>query len=149
MYGLRHRALVVRRQGRSDPSLLRWYPRWQLFDPHAFLDLTTVWEQAWVARWMAESHRAEGAVVELGVWLGATTRAITDGRRPGAATIPVHVYDHFCFEDIEGRVAGTPLEGVLRDGDSFEPLFRRRHRGHLDAVEVHRGDPQARGSSRG
>lgn len=137
VYGLRTRVRVARRQAPDDRDLLRWYPRWQLVDPYAFLDLTTPWEQAWVRRWCATEHRS-GAIVELGPWLGAVTRAIVDGLDGRSA--PVRVHDTFRFVDVEDRVAGTPLDGRLRDGEDFRPLHAARVGAAVDGIDVVAGD---------
>lgn len=131
-YGLRTRLKVLRQEGRRDRGLRRWYPWWQLVDDHAFLDLTSPWEQAWMRREIRRRRPAADAVVELGTWLGATTRAITGGGHPAP-----HVYDTFTFVDVEPRVAGTPLEGRHHEGEDFVDLFQRRAGG---APVVHRGD---------
>jgi hypothetical protein len=123
----------------ADRSLLRWYPAGHLIDPYSALDLTTPWEQAWVARWVAEELRGDGAVVELGTWLGASSRAIGRGlRKNPSPQPPFHAYDTFVFDEIEARVAGTPFEGRLCDGASFRSRYEQRI-GTVDVV-VHEGD---------
>jgi hypothetical protein len=141
LYGLRTRLKVLRKEGAADRSLLRWYPTWQLLDAHAVLDLTSPWEQAWTTRCLATDERVAGEVVELGTWLGASSRAIARGlsARPGP-TRRFHAYDTFTFDDIEARAARTPLAGLHHDGDSFRALYERRLGRHAGLVDVHEGD---------
>lgn len=137
-YGLRTRVRIAHRQGREDRELLRWYPRWQLLDRYAFLDQTTVWEQAWVRRWCATEFRGDGAIVDLGTWLGAISRAVLDGL--GDRRAPIWAYDTFRFVDVEERVDDTPLEGRLRDGGRFRDVYLGRMGRGADRLEVVEGD---------
>jgi len=141
-YGMRTRLRMLRQEGRADRSLLRWYPWWQVVDPYASLDLTSPWEQAWVARWLARERQGTGAVVELGTWLGATTRAMVCGvgAVPEGQAPVVFGYDAFVAIDLEARMAGTPLTGLCRDGTSFRPIFDRRIGRWADRIQVRQGD---------
>jgi hypothetical protein len=134
---VRSRLKVLQRQGPDARALLRWYPWRQLVEPLAFLDLTTVWEQAWLTRWAATERQGTGAIVELGTWLGASSVALAR-RLDGEATIDA--YDSFRFDDIEARTAATPYASRWRNGDSFRLLYEARLGRHAIRVRVHEGD---------
>jgi hypothetical protein len=99
---------------------------------------------AWVTRHLATEYDGDGAVVELGTWVGDISRAIGDGlcRNPDATVgrTVAQVYDLFVFDDIEQRIAEMPLAGAARNGDSFLDLHAQRTASRSSQIEAHPGD---------
>jgi hypothetical protein len=116
---------------------VRWYPWRQLLEPLTFLDLTSVWEQAWLARWTATERLGTGAVVELGTWIGASTVALARGLGEGEQLVS---YDRFRFTEIGARTAGTPFADRWAEGATFRPTFDARLGRARERVLVHDGD---------
>ena len=142
-YGVRHRVRRFRwEMATGGRPLVRWFPRSWFTDPLAMVDICSPWEVAWVTRHMATSHRGVGAIVELGPWLGDITIGMLRGldRNPAGRGATIDVYDLFVFEDIEQRAAGMPLEGRMRDGESFLELFVERLGSSASRVVPHAGD---------
>lgn len=150
-YGVRARLRFFRRQARSSRDLLRWVPPSWFVDPLVLADLTSPWERAWITRHLAREFDGNGAVVELGSWLGSATLAMVDGldRNHLAAGTEVHAYDLFRADDIEARLAQLPVRGRFRDGESFLPQFLERLGSRSDRVAVHEGDVTAQEWPRG
>lgn len=142
-YGVRSRLRRVRWEVASGRELLRWFPPDWLVDPMAMVDLCSAWEHAWVRRHLEQRYKGEGAIVELGPWMGRITTAILKGldRNPDARvrSTPVHVYDVFVADDIEERFAELPQRELFRDGESFLPTYLDRI-GHDGRVVTHVGD---------
>jgi hypothetical protein len=142
-YGVRHRVRRFRWElATGGGPLLRWFPRSWFTDPLALVDICSPWEVAWVTRHMATRYRGAGAIVELGPWLGDITIGMLRGldRTPHAPTSSIESYDLFVFDDIEQRTVGLPLEGRLRDGDSFLDLYLARLGDDAVRVRPHVGD---------
>lgn len=109
------------------------------------LGMTTREEQAWLHWYASREYRGEGAIVDLGCWLGASTIALAEGLRHnpgrGAAGARIHAYDRFVWEEwMEDSVAGTALAGRLRPGESFLPEFERRIGPWSENIVPHCGD---------
>jgi hypothetical protein len=139
LYGVRSRVSWFRAELPEGRHLLPWFPASWFTDPLALADMCSPWERAWVRRCLACDYRGEGAVVELGTWLGAITLAIIRGLedRPDA---PVHVYDLFVSDDIERRVAELPVRSWFADDTSFLNTYRERLGEGGTRVSIHEGD---------
>lgn len=114
------------------------------------LGMTTPEEQAWLHWFASRDFRGRGEIVDLGCWLGSSTLALLHGLEgnplPEAASARVHAYDLFRWEEwMSDSVAGTPLAGALRPGDSFLPQFEERTRRFASRLVTHAGDLQELG----
>jgi hypothetical protein len=110
-----------------------------------YVGATTAEEQAWCRWFGAEAYTAQGALVELGPWLGSLTTSLCEGlaRNPRAAGRReiVHVYDLFEWSEIfEEWSRGTPHAGRFVAGDSFEAYYRSVLHDHLRFLSVERAD---------
>ena len=109
-------------------------------------------EQAYL-HWLGRTQwRDLGHVVEIGPWLGGSTRCLAEGMLAGHPTQRhrLHVFDNFLWREFMAKYA--PL--ALAPGDSFEPQFRKHLAGHEQRLVVHRcslpdetipGDAEAEG----
>lgn len=95
------------------------------------LGMTTLEEQQYI-RWHAEHvYTGQGAIVDLGSWLGSTVIPFAEGLernpRPEARAKIIHAFDRFTWTKyMEPMAAGSPIAGVYREGDSFLDEFQRR-----------------------
>jgi hypothetical protein len=104
--------------------------------------MTTPEEQAFLYHFAKRRYRGEGAIVDLGCWLGSSTLPLAAGlaasAEPAARAARIHAYDLFRWEAwMEDSLAGTPQAGTLRPGDSFLPLFEARlgeHRARIETI---------------
>lgn len=92
--------------------------------------------------YIPQFYRGEGAVVEIGTWLGMSTFHLVTGlRKNGAFKEPLH-----CFDDYVWRATSQEkwLEGtdIVAPGnnESFQPIFEDEitRAGIRDDVQVHR-----------
>jgi hypothetical protein len=85
----------------------------------------------------------QGAIVDLGCWMGATAVALAQGlrARPGFASAPgamVIAYDQFIWLNY---MDGLPTYGIYAHGDCFLPEARRLVLTHGGgSVELHQAD---------
>lgn len=105
------------------------------------LGMTTGEEQEYLLRYAKDAYRGDGALVDLGSWLGSTTIPLARGLEEAGAPLHhvVHSYDTFVWHPWMDRYAGD-LTGRFRDGDSFLPEFQRRLGPLAARVRVHPGD---------
>jgi hypothetical protein len=91
--------------------------------------MTTITERAYL-QWFAKCiFTNQGAIVDLGCWLGSTTIPLAIGVTQNPKITPpyreIFAYDVFEWRSwMEPAVVGTPLEGRYRDGDSFLDHFK-------------------------
>ncbi len=103
--------------------------------------MTTVYELAMLKSYAKEVYSGQGKIVDLGIWMGATTQAICEGLRergfqPGA-TKPVIGIDQFLWEAWMSPIAHQV--GVTRTfevGEHFFPLVAERLKGYQDLADV-------------
>src|SRR4029453_5167845 len=93
--------------------------------------MTSLSERAYLQWFARHIFRNQGAIVELGCWLGSTTIPLAIGLAGNVKGVlsrrRMYSYDNFVWESkIDRLVAGTPLEGKFRDGESFQTEFERR-----------------------
>ena len=110
-----------------------------------YVGATTAEEQAWCRWYGAEAYTAEGALVELGPWLGSLTLSLCEGlvRNPRASQRReiAYVFDLFEWSDIfEQWSHGTPHAGRFRPGESFEAYYRSLLQDHERFLTVARAD---------
>ncbi len=74
----------------------------------------------WLA---AKVWKAAGHIVEIGPWLGGSTECLCAGmmQNPARAARKLFVFDDFVWRAFMAERASLPL----REGDSFEPYFRK------------------------
>jgi hypothetical protein len=110
-----------------------------------YIGATTAEEQAWCRWFGAEVYTGEGALVELGSWLGSLTTSLCEGlaRNPRAAPRReiAYVFDLFEWSDIfEEWSRGTPHAGRFSPGDSFETYFCSLLHDHMRFLTITRAD---------
>jgi hypothetical protein len=106
--------------------------------PPTMLDGPEVRLLKWLAR---AAYRGDGAIVDLGCWMGGSTAALVDGLRenprPAAHARSVQTYDRFCWERLYDRYN---LGFTHEPGESFLEDFERLAGPWLDRVDLHVGD---------
>jgi hypothetical protein len=90
----------------------------------------------------------QGCVVELGCWLGATTRALLDGLERVGFNRPYHAYDSWRAND--DQVSKAAAQGVrLKPNQDLTPLFLHNvgtkvhvHQGEIgETINDYSGEP--------
>jgi hypothetical protein len=101
--------------------------------------MTRVSERSF-CEWYTRHRHPAGAIVELGPWLGALTRARARGLRARGLVDRVESYDLFVWQPyMDQLVAGTPFEAIAT-GDDFRQQFLAAL-GHLgEHVNARRAD---------
>jgi hypothetical protein len=103
--------------------------------------MTSRQEQQWLRTYAARNYRGNGAIVDLGCFLGATTIALAEGltlNRTTTKSKQIHVYDLFTWnEGYEKWSKGTELEGVFSPGGTFLPEFLKRTQKWRYCIVVH------------
>jgi hypothetical protein len=103
--------------------------------------MTSRQEQRWLRTYAARNYRGNGAIVDLGCFLGATTIALAEGltlNRTTAKPKQIHVYDLFTWnKGYETWAKGTEVEGVFSPGGTFLPEFLKRTQKWRDYIVVH------------
>jgi hypothetical protein len=101
--------------------------------------MTRVSERSF-CEWYTRHRHPAGAIVELGPWLGALTRALARGLRARGLVDRVESYDLFVWQPyMDQLVAGTPFEAIAT-GDDFRQQFLAAL-GHLgEHVNARRAD---------
>jgi hypothetical protein len=162
MRSVRSAARALRMLRRQGPRALTWMAlmparrAWDLRRPrHDFLrerpptgdlvGMTTPEEQAFLYHFTKRTYDGDGAIVDLGCWLGSSTLPLAAGLaenpNPAARAAKVHSYDLFQWESwMEDSLAGTSAAGTFAPGDSFLPLFETRLGALRGRVVVHPGD---------
>lgn len=107
--------------------------------------MTTPEEQAFLYHFARHDYAGDGAIVDLGCWLGSSAVPLAAGlagnRSPAAREARIHAYDLFRWEAwMEDSLAGTPHAGTLRPGDSFQPLFEALVGAYRARLDVTAGD---------
>jgi hypothetical protein len=110
-----------------------------------YFGMTTLQEQAYCEWYCTHLYKGDGAIVELGTFLGSLTKSMVDGLRanplPAARARKVQVYDLFWWDFImAGRVQGTAYAGLRREGEWFDDQYRDCIRAWSDRVAVHKAD---------
>jgi predicted O-methyltransferase YrrM len=111
-------------------------------------------ERAYLAQFARTEYSGDGAIVDLGCWLGASTIELARGLRENPCAnlrgSVVHAYDCFVWEAwMDQFVAQTQLKGRYRPGDSFYEECVSRTHPWRDSIELHPGDLSALGWNSG
>ena len=107
-------------------------------------------ERSYLREFAKVHYSGEGALVDLGCWLGASTIELAKGLREnphatGRANV-VHAYDRFVWEAwMDQFVARTQLSGRYRPGDSFYQECVNRTYPWKENIQFHPGDLNALG----
>jgi len=109
------------------------------------LGMTTYAEQSYFEEYARSMYSGNGAIVDLGCWLGSTTIALAKGLAenpsPEARSRTVHAYDQFLWEQwMDDCVCGTEIEGKYKPNESFLDEFHKRTAPWADRIQVHAGD---------
>ena len=109
------------------------------------IGLTSFGERAY-CQWYAERlHAGEGAIAELGCWLGSITIPLAIGLernpRPNARSERIHAFDLFRWDaGMETVVRGTRLEGRFAPGDRFADAYLEELGPWRPLVDLHEAD---------
>ena len=109
------------------------------------IGLTSFGERAY-CQWYAERlHAGEGAIAELGCWLGSITIPLAIGLernpRPNARSGRIHAFDLFRWDaGMETVVRGTRLEGRFAPGDRFADAYLEELGPWRPLVDLHEAD---------
>jgi hypothetical protein len=106
------------------------------------------WERVYLREFAKNDYLGEGAIVDLGCWLGASSVELAQGLRenprPTARAGVIHAYDLFLWDaswmNEVRTVQGTPLEGKYKDGDSFLDEYRQFTEPWKDSIRVYPSD---------
>ena len=111
------------------------------------LGMTVRSEQTFCRHFTRDRYTAQGEIVDLGCWMGATTISFSKGLRQTTRLTGeqirkrIHSYDLFRWHpSMEANVQGTPLAGKYREGESFLPEFERRTAQYQEYFTVHPGN---------
>ncbi len=106
--------------------------------------VTTLEERNWLFNYAARTYDGQGAVVELGVWLGAFSRALIDGLMRGehpASVRNFHFFDTFAgWSGMAQHLAGWSQASGFPDGQSFLAGFRAAINPWEEQCHVHAED---------
>lgn len=110
--------------------------------------MTTLDERLYLRQLAETQFTGQGAIIDLGSWLGSTTIALAQGleqnTRPAARDAKVLAFDRFLWAAyMDPHVAQTELAGRYRPGDNFLDEFQRRVAPWRQRIEVCAGDLSA------
>jgi hypothetical protein len=114
------------------------------------IGMTSFGERAYCQWYARRLHTGEGAIVDLGCWLGSTTIPLAIGlRRNPIPQARIHAFDLFRWDTgMDLFVRGTPLEGRFAPGERFVDAYLEQLGRWRPLVEVHEEDlAEARWSS--
>jgi hypothetical protein len=102
-------------------------------------------ERQYLYDFATEEYTGQGAIVDLGCWLGASTTAIArglqDNNDPKLRNTTIHAFDIFEWEpSMEFMVKGTPLQHRFSSGDNFLEEYLNQIAPWKDQVQVYAGD---------
>jgi hypothetical protein len=107
--------------------------------------MTSSQERDFVRNYAARDFTGEGAIVDLGCWMGSFTLPLATGLRENprikAGKGCLHAYDLFRWQDwMNPSVAGTRWAGQYKEGDDFSDAFSEQIAPVADLVVMHAGD---------
>jgi hypothetical protein len=110
-----------------------------------FVGMTSRQERNFVYQYAANDFKGEGAIVDLGCWLGSFTLSLAMGLRENPRVKPpgvwIHAYDLFSWEDwMNPHLAGTRWADRYKEGDNFRDAFIEQIAPVADLVAIHPGD---------
>jgi len=119
-----------------------------LFRDLQFVGMTSVFERAYYS-WICEQHyQGLGEVVDLGCWLGSTSKSLLNGLLKNQAfsaraTAKLHVFDQFLWQswmDLSPVAIANNYAKKLKAGDSFLELFKSENLKQLEWYQIYAGD---------
>ncbi len=107
--------------------------------------MSSLQERDFARQYAAHDFKGEGAIVDLGCWMGSFTLPLAIGLRENpqikGRKIGIHAYDLFRWQDwMNPCVANTRWSGRYQEGDSFEDAFLEQIAPVADLVTIHAGD---------
>ena len=113
-------------------------------------------EKEYLYTFAVNEYAGQGAIVDLGCWLGSSTIALASGLREHPdrqlRSALVHAYDLFIWDGWMNDVSvvrQTPLDGKYRPGDSFLEECRELTEPWRDNIRFYPGDLSSIGRSNG
>lgn len=112
--------------------------------------MTSITEQAYCEWYARELYSGQGAIVELGCWLGSLTASLAKGLQANPGIPPemrrINVMDYFKWDVVmEDWVEGTRFAGRVQDGGDFQKLYREAIADILEMVDISQADLSERG----
>ncbi|MEX0324444.1 MAG: hypothetical protein AB3N63_19975 [Puniceicoccaceae bacterium] len=113
-----------------------------------YLGMTTLGEQDWCRDYAASRFKGNGALVELGSFMGSLTIPLAEGLKEAIqsghldkAAARIHVYDLFYWHrSMIPVVEDTPLSSILNEGDWFFDVYKANTAHVEDMLEITWGD---------
>lgn len=107
--------------------------------------MTSLQERSFVLQYATKEFKGEGAIVDLGCWLGSFTFPLAIGLRANPRLRKgesyIHAYDLFRWQAwMNPTVANTRLAGRYQEGDDFRAAFTEQIAPVADFVAIHPGD---------
>lgn len=107
--------------------------------------MTSRQERDFVRHYAAHDFTGEGAIVDLGCWMGSFTLPLAFGLRKNphlsGRKIGLHAYDLFRWQDwMNQSLAKTRWAGRYKEGDDFRDAFVEQVAPVADLVTIHAGD---------
>jgi hypothetical protein len=113
-------------------------------------------EKEYLYTFAVKEYAGQGAIVDLGCWLGSSTIALASGLREHPhrqlRSAVVHAYDLFIWDGWMNDVSvvrQTPLDGKYKPGDSFLEECRELTEPWKDNIRLYPGDLSSIGWSNG
>lgn len=102
-------------------------------------------ERDFVRQYAAHDFKGEGAIVDLGCWMGSFTLPLAIGLRENPRTlgrqVSIHAYDLFRWQDwMNPCVSNTRYSGRYQEGENFEDALLEQIAPVADLVTIHAGD---------
>jgi hypothetical protein len=104
-------------------------------------------EKEYLYTFAFKEYGGQGAIVDLGCWLGSSTIALASGLRehpnPQLRSALVHAYDLFMWDGWMNDVSAvrqTPLDGKYKPGESFFEACRELTEPWKDNIRFYPGD---------
>jgi hypothetical protein len=107
--------------------------------------MTTDWELCLYEAFARDAYRGDGQIVDLGCWLGATTRVLARGldrNKHVEDPAPIEAYDLFRWTlEMDGLVGeDTDVADRFLPGDSYYAETQKNVHGYGDLVRLHERD---------
>lgn len=94
-------------------------------------------------RFGKEIYSGEGALVDLGSWLGSTVIPLAKGLQENLAgkSATIHAYDAFVwYENMSNSARNSAIEGKYKVGDCFLDEFKKQIAPYKQNIIAHKGD---------
>ena len=106
--------------------------------------MTSLNEQKYLRWFSQEVFKDNGAIVELGCWLGSLTKSICDGLScQNLTNHKVHVYDLFEWEhNMEDTCESLELNyrGKYKDGEDYSTLYKQVMNRYVKMLQINKLD---------